>query len=67
MNPQLLSSIQGPYASILLSLAVIFLFNRFYKYGIYSLERSVDLEFIYQNVHLWTILLTTLVIIMFFT
>lgn len=67
MNPQLLSSIQGPYASILLSLAVIFLFNRFYKYGIYTLERSVDLEFIYQNVHLWTMLLTVLVIIMFFS
>ena len=66
MNPQLLSSFRGPYAGLMLSLLAIFLFNRFYKYAIYSVERSNDLEFIFQNVHLWTMLLMVLVVVFFF-
>lgn len=66
MNPQLLSSFRGPYAGLILSLLTIFLFNRFYKHAIYSVERSNDLEFIFQNVHLWTILLMVLVVMTFF-
>ena len=65
MNPQLLSSFRGPYAGLILSLLTIFLFNRFYKHAIYSVERSNDLEFIFQNVHLWTMLLIILIVVAF--